>query len=310
MCARPAACEELALLGGFTDPAQSTQSYAWGFEYRQHLLSHLDASLGYLNEGHLPDQHRDGALVQLAITSGAWQQRLHLSLGGGPYLYFDTRDWETIAGYDDRHGVGLILTGRASFDLSSRWFALLELNQAIVPHDGNTRTLMLGFGYRLDTFIEQLARRSPSDGIADVDNEVGIFTGQTIINDRHSERSTNFGVEYRRRIGHHHVELSASYLNEADGPDGRNSGVTTELWVVKDFLSRRLSAGLGVGPYIALQRYVTADGRPGESVIGLASMSLSWRFNRAMAVRLTWHRGVTTDDQDRDIITAGLAWRF
>jgi hypothetical protein len=309
VCCGSATAEELALLGGFTDPGQTRQSYAWGLEYRQHLLSSLDASFAYLNEGHLPDHSRDGAVTQLWLNSGPWQERLHLAIGAGPYFYFDTRDAGSVAGYDDRHDVGLVLTGYASYSLSPSWFALMELNQIIAPHDGNTRTLMFGFGYRLDSFIEQFTRANQAHGVADVNNEVNVFVGQTVINDLHSERSTNFGVEYRHRFGRH-VAWSAGYLNEADGPDGRNSGVTSELWLVKDFLSRQLEAGLGIGPYVALQRYTTADGRTGASVIGLASMSVSWRFTRVMALRFSWHRGITTDDQDRDILTAALAWRF
>ena len=39
-------------------------------------------------------------------------------------------------------------------------------------------------------------------------------------------------------------------------------------------------------------------------------MTLGWRFTRSLLVRAVWHRGFTGDDQDRDIITLGLALRF
>jgi hypothetical protein len=305
--------EDLALLGGVTaNDGGGAPTYAWGLEYREHLLLHLDASFGYLNEGHLVGHDRDGGLLQLWVNSGPWLRRVQLALGAGPYAYFDTQDDHANAtGYSDRHGVGLILSGYASLTLSPHWFALLEINQVLAPGDIGTRTVMLGAGYRLDSFIEQLQRAQASDSgaIADVANELGVFGGQTIINDLHSERSTNFGVEYRRRTARH-VEVSASFLDEADGPGGRNAGVTGEVWLVQSFLSRHLVTGIGLGPYVALQKYYTADGRSGASLIGLASMTVSWRFSRFLALRCSWHRGVTTDDQDRDILTAGLAWRF
>jgi hypothetical protein len=301
--------EELAALGGATlGAAADSPTYAWALEYREHLLLHLDASFGYLNEGHLTGHHRDGALLQLWATTGGWLNRLHLAFGAGPYAYFDTQSDPNSLAYNDWHGVGLVLTGYASLDLSARWSALMEINQIIAPGDGNTRALLVGVAYRLDSFIEQLQHTQP-DSVADVPSEIGVFGGQTIINDLHSERSTNFGVEYRHRTARH-VELSASFLDEADGPSGRNAGVTGEIWLAQDFLSRRLMAGLGIGPYVSLQKYFTADGRTGASVIGLASMTVSWRFTRAFAVRCSWHRGITTDNQDRDILTAGLAWRF
>jgi hypothetical protein len=310
---RSAAAEDLALLGGLTTGDGSAPStYAWGLEYREHLLLHLDTSFGYLNEGHLPGHDRDGALLELWANTGPWFNRVHFALGAGPYFYFDTQeDAASPDGYSDRHGIGLIVSAYASVALSERWLALLEVNQVVAPGDINTRTVMIGAAYSLDRFIEQLQRSQASDSgsVADVANEVGVFGGQTVINDLHSERSTNFGVEYRHRMGRH-VEASASFLDEADGPSGRNAGVTGEVWLVQSFLSRHLVTGLGLGPYLSLQKYFTADGRTGASVIGLASMTVSWRFSRFLALRCTWHRGITTDDQDRDILTAGLAWRF
>jgi hypothetical protein len=303
--------EELGLLGGVTvATAADPSTYAWGLEYREHLLLHLDASFAYLNEGHLPGHDRDGALLQVWATSGPWLARVHFGFGAGPYAYFDTLDDSNPNGYSDRHAIGVVLSGYASFALSPHWSALLEVNQIIAPGDGNTRTLMIGAAYRLDSLLSQLQQaQANSWPVADVPDEVGVFGGQTIINDLHSERSTNFGVEYRHRSARH-VELSASFLDEADGPGGRNAGVTGEVWLVQDFLSRHLVTGLGIGPYVSLQKYFTADGRTGASVIGLASMTVSWRFSRTLALRCSWHRGVTTDDQDRDILTAGLAWRF
>ena len=303
-----AAAEEISLLGGWVGmDGQSSASYAWGLEYRERLLSHLDATFGYLNEGHLPDHHRDGAMVQLWADTGSWIDRVAFAVGVGPYVYFDTQDDSTAEGYRNAHGVAAILTGRATFSLSREWFASLELNQ-ILATNLTTRTVMLGAGYRLDSFIEAL-QRSQSDAVADVPNELGVFGGQTVINDLTSERSTNFGIEYRRRAGRH-VEFSSSLLDEATGPDGRHLGVTGEIWLDQDFLDRRLVAGLGLGPYVALSSYHTSDGRTAASVVGLASMTVSWRFTRFLALRAIWHRGFTSDDQDRDIVTLGLAWRF
>ena len=84
-----------------------------------------------------------------------------------------------------------------------------------------------------------------------------------------------------------------------------------EVWLVQDFFSQRqFTAGLGFGPYVALSTYQTSDGRDGASVVGVASMTLGWRFTRVLALRAIWHRAFTTDDEDRDIITLGLALRF
>jgi hypothetical protein len=309
----PAAAEEISLLGGLTDTDDHTnESYAWGLEYRQHLLAHLDASFGYLNEGHIPGHDRDGTVLQLWGNTGSWFDRFSLAFGAGPYAYFDTQSTDTGIGYRDHHGVGLALGGYLSYRLTSRWFAVLQLEQVIAPGDVGTHTVMLGMGYRLDSFIEALARPGQDDQSATAStapNEIAMLIGEAVVNDPSSDHSSTFGIEYRRRVTQH-VDLTASLLDDGEGTDGRHAGVTGEVWLVQDFLAGQLATGLGLGPYFTLQKYDTADRRIGASVVGLASMTGSWRFTRVLALRFTWSRGFTGDDQDRDIVTAGLAWRF
>lgn len=304
-----ARAEEISILGGVNsgdDPSGGT--YAWGLEYRQRLLAHLDASFGYLNEGHIPGHHRDGAMLQLWADSGPWGGRFSAALGAGLYAYFDTEQDSTSRGYRDDHGAGLILTARLSMVLTRQWFALLEVDQVAFT-DLSTRALMLGVGYRLDSLLDKLQGGAQAGAVAEVPNELNVFGGVTVINNLTSERSSVFGLEYRFRPAPH-FELSGSVLDDAAGPDGRHAGLTAEAWVVQDFLSRQLSVGLGIGPYVALSSYHTDDGRLAASVVGLASMTVSWRMSRSLALRLNWHRGFTGDDQDRDVVTAGLGWRF
>jgi hypothetical protein len=313
--AAPAAAlaEELSLLGGWTDTDDHTSaSYSWGLEYRERLPAHLDVSFGYLNEGHLPANHRDGARLQLWADTGLWRDRLGFSVGAGPYLYFDTLERKDVVGYANQHGVAAVLTVRASYALTSRWFTLLEVNQVIATNPA-TRTVMLGAGVHLDSLIGGLDRTQSGDpaapAVADGPNELNLFGGQTTLNNIGADKSTDFGIEYRYGPLRH-IEFSASVIEEGDGATNRHAGITAEGWLVQEFFARQLQVGLGAGPYTALSGYHTFDGRSGASVVGLASMTLSWRFARALAVRLNWHRGFTTDDQDRDIVTVGLGWRF
>jgi len=309
---RAATAEEISLLAGVTDTDDHTHTtYAWGLEYRQALLAHLDASFGYLNEGHLPEHHRDGGLLQFWANSGPWHDRFTFALGAGPYLYFDTHFDDNYAGYQNQHGVGLIVSGRVTYSLSSHWFALLNANQVTLMNP-STRSCMLGIGYRLEQSsdtLERVSRGGQAGGADGLQNEVGFFVGQTVLNNLSSNKSTDFGFEYRYRWGRH-LELSTSVLNEGAGAVDSHASLTGELWAVQEFLGHRFSVGLGAGPYVALNAYQTADGRTGASVLGLASMTVSWRFTRPLVLRLTWHRAFTSDDQDRDIVTAGFGLRF
>jgi len=304
--------EEIALLGGATDTDEDKSgSYAWGLEYREALLSNLDASLGYLNEGHLPGHHRDGGMLQFWANTGSWRDRFTLALGAGPYVYFDTQFHDNYAGYRNEHGVALIVSGRVTYSLSNKWFALLDINKVMLADPG-TRSVMLGVGYRLERFTATPDGQRSSDqvgGAGTLQNEVGFFIGQTVLNNLSSNKSTDFGFEYRYRVARH-VELSGSLLNEGVGAVERHASIIGEMWAIQELLGRRFAVGLGAGPYVALSAYDTHDGRPGARVVGLASMTLSWRFTRPLVLRVSWHRAFTSDDEDRDIITAGFGLRF
>ncbi|MGO9802046.1 MAG: hypothetical protein ACLPTM_03960 [Steroidobacteraceae bacterium] len=314
MLASPRArAEELTVLAGVTDSDDHTSgTYAWGLEYRQQLLTDLDTSFGYLNEGHLPGHFRDGAVLQLWGHT-LWRQRVDLALGAGPYIYCDTQTYPNGGErYSNYHSVGAIVTGSLSYTLSRDWFARLELSEVIAPGNVATRTVMLGLGYRLQPFIDALSHSAqdlPRAADPDAANELGVFYGQTIIDGQHADASAAFGVEYRRRVGRH-FELSASVIDDGDGLDGRHAGMTGEAWIVQDFLSRQLVVGLGLGAYLGFESYQTIYHTTAASAVGLVSMTASWRFTRSLALRLVWHRGVTGDDQDRDVVTLGLGWRF
>jgi hypothetical protein len=297
--------EDLAIFAGTTETDDRTgDSYSWQLEYRQGLLPHFDISLAYLNEGHVPDHHRDGVTTQLWAVTPRWGGHLDLALGFGPYFYFDTQDAQSPPGFRDYHGVGEIVTGSLSYYWDTRWFVRLNLSEIHTPGNEDTRTLVLGLGHSLDPVLDKLSGfgEGPPRGM-----ELGTFVGQTIDNTANSEHSRTFGVEYRYSLNPN-VDLSAAWLNESDGAGGSHNGLVGELWVVDPLFGRRATLGLGAGPYIALERREGYDGEPAARVEGLVSLSASWRFARRLLLRLTWDRGFTTESQDRDIVTLGLSW--
>jgi hypothetical protein len=311
LAAPPAVAEELIVAGGVTDTDDhTTGSYAWALDYRQRLLEHLDVSLGYLNEGHIPGHHRDGMSLRFWGRSDFWQGRVHLAVGAGPYVYCDTQTIYTVDGYRDYHGVGAMLSASAGFELGDHWFIEAQINQELVPGNEGTHTLLLGVGYRLDRLLEQLSQSGGAGAQpAETLNEVGVFVGETVLNGPHVDETYAFGAEYRRRAVRH-LELSASLLDEGEGVDGRHLGVTASAWLVQDFFARRITVGAGLGVWESLQSYRTIYGNEGPSSSGLVSMTFSWRFARAIDLRAIWHRAVTNDDQDRDIVTLGIGWGF
>src|SRR5277367_3941323 len=89
-------CEEIAIFAGATDTDDHTRlSYSWQLEYRQRLRNYLDFSIAYLNEGHAPGHHRDGASAQIWAVTPRFAGHFDLALGAGPYFYFDTQAADT-----------------------------------------------------------------------------------------------------------------------------------------------------------------------------------------------------------------------
>jgi hypothetical protein len=305
--ARALHAEELAAFWGATDTDDHTSvSYSWQLEYRQSLRSYLDFSLAYLNEGHVPGHHRDGASAQIWAVTPRFGGHFDLALGAGPYFYFDTQTADATPGFRDYHGVGAIVTGSLSYYFASRWFVRVNLSEVHTPGDEDTRTLLLGVG----TALHPLLQRFGAIGLsAPAGSELGVFAGQTVDNSASSPRSRAFGVEYRFGLTRN-IDLSARWLNESDGAAGSHNGLSGEVWLVDPVFARRGTLGLGAGPYFALERREMSDGQNAARLEGMVSLSASWRFAHHLVARFTWDRGFTNQSEDRDILTTGLSWQF
>lgn len=304
--------EEISVMAGATRTDDNLgSSYSWQFDYRQRLFSNLGASLGYVNEGHLTDHHRDGIAPQFWAVTPRWRERLEFALGAGPYIYFDTQPTDSPPWFRNRHGVGEIYTGSLTLLAGTHWYARANFSIIHAPGDIDTRTLVIGGGYRLDDLFSRAgAAFTESATAAGLPlNEVNAFAGQTVVNGNSSGKSSTFGAEYRRDVAGP-FEVSLAWLNEAVGLGARHNGLLIEAWLVTPAFDPRFSIGVGAGPDISLQSYLTEDGREAGTVTGMVSISVAWRFSRDLGVRLAWHRSVTADDQDRDVVTAGIGWSW
>ncbi len=304
-----AAAEEVTGFKGATDTDDHTSgSYSWQLEYRQLLSPSVNATFSYINEGHIPGHHRDGVAVQVWAVTPRWHNRLDLSLGIGPYFYSDTQADVYAPWFRDYHGVGEILTGSLTYRWDNGWFARLNLAEIHTPGDESTHALVLGAGYSLDRLAESLSGAFDNGSAPFSGSELGCFAGQTIDNSLSSPRSGNLGVEFRQGVAQH-FELSAAWLKENDA-GGHREGLAAEFWVVDPLVNRTVTLGVGAGAYLAVTEQQTSEAPMTATVEGVVSMTASWRFYGPLLARITWTRSVTSDDHDRDIIMAGLSWRW
>src|SRR6201991_531374 len=78
--AQRASAQEFALFGGALTGAGS-RTYSWAFDYQEGLGKYAALGITWLNEGHLPDHHRDGQSVQLWGRLPLENRRFVLSAG-------------------------------------------------------------------------------------------------------------------------------------------------------------------------------------------------------------------------------------
>jgi len=308
MCARSAAAGELfGFFGGTKDTSTKDSSYAWSMEYRESLGEHFAASLVYLNEGHLPNHHRDGHGAMLWARTNLLDRRLSLAVGAGPYYYFDTTEPPT-GGYSNEHGLAAILGLSATWYTNSPWLVQLRLNSITTKLSIDTVTPMIGVGYQLD-------RPATPGPLVDVpsqtgkttDNELTVLVGRTIVNSFASEKSYATSVEYRRGLMRY-LDGTIAWMYEGDNQQIRRNGLVMQLWLTRAFFDESLTLAYGMGPYLAVDEYRTdVSTRFAELMI---SMSASYRLSSRWAARVTWNRVATEYDNDTDIIMLGLGYRF
>lgn len=290
----------------------SANSYSWEAGYREGLGRYAAWSFSWLNEGHMPDHHRDGQTLQVWGRLPLLSDRLELSAGVGSYRYFDTTAAQEGGGYSNTHGWGALWSARAAWYFDRRWIAQMQLNHAQVFGGRDTTALLFGVGYELEANDEPGPRARPITRTTNVtQNEITAMVGESILNSTGSESSIAAALEYRRGLWRY-IDVTASYIHESGHSQLRRDGVAAQLWFTRAFFDERLTLTAGIGPYVAItqndngSQNSMGDGR----ISGLVSVSASYRFSQHWLTRVTWNRVVTHYDRDTDVIVAGVGYRF
>ncbi|WP_298433295.1 hypothetical protein [Geobacter sp.] len=311
LAASPARGEEFFGLGGLAQGSSlHDSSYAWQLEYLEKVGEHGAVSLSYLNEGHLPNHHRDGTALTLWVRTTLLEERLSLAAGGGGYLYYDTTAPPGGGGSYVDHGAGGMLSLAATWHTESRWLLRLRANWVKTGASIDTFTTLLGIGYQLDSSPASAALSPAPSREKQTDNEITLFLGESILNRFDSEHGSALGIEYRRGILRY-LEWSAAWLYEGESSLYRRNSLATQLWGAKTFFDDRLALGFGAGPFVTVDHHrlppQESDGRPLAAIV---TMTGSWRFDPHWGLRASWSRIVTSYNQDADLIIAGVGYRF
>jgi len=300
--------QEISGLGGALKDENRAHTFTWEMDYQRSLAEYAAFSAGWINEGHVPGHHRDGAIAELWWRTTAFDHRLTLAAGVDPYAYFDTVPTTTGDGSHDDHGIGIIVSAAASWRVDGPWSWQLRFNRVGTRHSADSSSVLLGAAYRLD------GAATPSDLPASSgpgsDSEVDLLLGRTIVNTLASEDSFAAQLEYRQRFGPYWA-WSAGLLNEGDALTQRRSGVVAEFWAGHEFLDRRITAAAGIGPYLVLdiRKNPLLVEASRERLAGILSLTFAYAPIPQWALRLTWHRIFAERSHDSDVLVLGAGYR-
>lgn len=307
--ASAAGAQEFHALGGIIQDAETHErANTWQLEYREGLGEHFAYSLTYLNEGHIPNHHRDGHGIQFWARTNLLDRRLSLSAGAGPYFYYDTT---TPPGADfkvDDHGWGALVSLAAIFYAENRWLFQVRGNWAGTGSSIDTLALLVGIGYQLDPPPEPgPLPYPPSRRERTTRNEITAFLGETKVHNSGPGDSFAAGIEYRRSLWRY-LDWSAAFLHEGKSGLARRNGVATQLWGVRALLEDRLALGFGAGPYVAVDS-LRNNGND-LFVSKIVTMTGSYRLHPSWGLRLSWNRIITNYNRDADVWLVGAGYLF
>jgi hypothetical protein len=301
-----AGAQDFIGLGGATQSdVPSARTFGTILSYGHDLGPNLAATVSYRNEGHVPGHHRDGHAVQLWARTQAFVPELTLAAGVGPFLYFDTTVAESADAFTNAHGLGVIASVSATWrSAGSPWFYQLRVERVEAKHNLDTVMMVAGVGYRLEQ-DGSFAGNSPWGAGHSRRDELVLLGGQTIVNSFESQSAFAKSLEWRHAFGPV-LHGSLAWINEGDARLSRRDGVVAQAWLEPSFSNDRFTLGLGLGPYFAVDTYRSPDRR----VLGLLGTTFSYHFAHGWVGRFTWHRSVSRDDRDSDILLFGAGYRF
>jgi hypothetical protein len=305
--APPAArADEALALAGVTTDDDSNRSYGWQIELRKRIWTQLGASVSWINEGHRPAHARDGAAVQAWWISPVWYGRLQLLAGAGPYLYFDTQPSTLGRGYSNLHGSGGVISAAVAVRVHGSWVLQLRANALLTAGNPNTFGLLAGAGYHFA--VTPAGKTSGAGAAAGTASTLQLFGGEAIVNALSSRSFPVIGADYRAGLGHW-AAWSASWFDDLAASPGLHHRAAAQLWLLDRVAGRSLTFGVGLGPYVRFGALGGGAAAPAR-VSGLSSLRVDWHCAPRVSLILTWYRNFTQDDRDRDILTAGIGWRF
>jgi hypothetical protein len=312
----PVSAQELYGLGGAQHTRKLNETtYSYSFEYLHNLGDYAYASFTWLNEGHVTDHHRDGYSPQIWLRWPSHSRTFTLSAGVGPYRYYDTTYITHTGAVTDAHDWGGLLSVAAQWYIRAPVVLQVRYNYARTTTSISTDSLLIGVGYQFERSTAPGPVPPSSYDLSTPRAEVTLMAGNSVQNNFNSPRGVAWAVEYRERLTAY-IDAIGTLLDEGDTHVVKRKGVAGQLGLVREFLDHHADVGVAGGFYFARDRNYIAPTTQvlglttRTEVLGLLSMTITYRFTRTLHTRAYWDRTLTTNGRDTDVALLGLGWSF
>ena len=282
------------LAGGLHGLDHTTWTYEVGFIYKP--TTHFGIGLAYNNEGHLPDNHRDGLAAQ-AWYIQSLSRDFEVQLGTGPYLNMNNTTVDGVRENDFE--VGLLTSAALKWHpAASPWYLRAQYNNAWVPRSFNSNAFLLGLG-RDFSFTDDPTNTK----LLDADVSVWFGSSRTT---QIGAQNTAIGYEVEAKFrARETLSYSVGFLSEGDTNLVNRRGVVLQLWLGAD-LTERLAVSGGIGPYLAYD----GDHASQVGVLGIASARVTLVLSKTPQHRyeagFMYTRVASFYNRDQDIFMIGL----
>ncbi len=313
---RAAEAELDAFAGALNSTASDARTSTWAIEYRRELSAHFAASFSWLNEGHLPFNHRDGQAAQLWWRSSAPDGGFVLEAGLGPYRAYDGT-WLQHGYYPDvAHRWGALASAAVDWYFDRRWFAYLRFNRVEMISDFESNGVAAGIGYHFGATGGGAGAAAGADRGEDSAWEADLLYGTRIPNSHPTPHDPSASWGLRRRISDY-ASVSVSGLSVGGQDFDWHRGVTVQGWL-EHRLTPALSVGAGLGALVTKIPPTPPGYDPNVRGLMLNNSSLPWLVTAVTAsydvssrwtVRAVWDR-VAGGFSDCDIYLLGAGYRF
>jgi hypothetical protein len=298
-----------AFSGHLESDTNGSGTYTWGIEYRQPLSDHFSGSFLWLNEGHLPHNHRDGQAVQLWWRSKPDPIGFVFEAGLGPYRYYDTHLLDADPGFEDKHGWAALASASADWYFTNKWFVFLRLNQIAATDKYDSSSASLGIGYRFADLLSRAGDASDGEATqAEPRWEIDGLFGERVANTDHSETGLAQTIDVRRELSEHFT-VSATFIAAQGTKLDWREGFAAQFWL-EQRLTQRFTVSAGAGAFVVSKDDSVANAESPSNLAAMISVSVAYDITPRWVGRAVWHRIGTGDDHDADIVLLGVGYRF